>query len=221
MALNINGTTGISGVDGSVSAPALTGTDSNTGITFPSADTIKFSTGGVERMAITNSGISGITAGITEADTWRLTSNFSLPTSSTVLTSNFERADGATATYIGSGMSESSGVFTFPSTGIWLIIFNASWTTNSAGESDYNRCNIQVTTNNSSYTDVAETSNYLPGTGGTDEGSAHSIRAMFDVTDTANCKVRFKSYVQNNSSGLRGTSSQNLTTATFMRIGDT
>ena len=59
MALNINGTTGISGVDGSVSAPALTGTDSNTGITFPSADTIKFSTGGVERMQITNSGVTG------------------------------------------------------------------------------------------------------------------------------------------------------------------
>ena len=59
MSLNINGTTGISGVDGSVSAPAVTGTDSNTGITFPSADTIKFSTGGVERMSITNSGVTG------------------------------------------------------------------------------------------------------------------------------------------------------------------
>ena len=59
MALNINGTTGISGVDGSVSAPAVTGTDSNTGITFPSADTIKFATGGVERMSITNSGVTG------------------------------------------------------------------------------------------------------------------------------------------------------------------
>mgnify|MGYP001303628969 CR=1 FL=1 len=59
MALNINGTTGISGVDGSVSAPALRGTDNNTGITFPAADTIKFSTGGVERMQITNSGVTG------------------------------------------------------------------------------------------------------------------------------------------------------------------
>ena len=63
MALNINGTTGISGVDGSVSAPALTGTDSNTGITFPSADTIKFSTGGVERLSITNSGVTGTGVG--------------------------------------------------------------------------------------------------------------------------------------------------------------
>ena len=68
MALNINGTTGISGVDGSVSAPALTGTDSNTGITFPSADTIKFSTGGVERMSITNSGISGVSTTVASAD---------------------------------------------------------------------------------------------------------------------------------------------------------
>ena len=58
MAITINGTTGISGVDGSVSAPALAGTDSNTGITFPSADTIKLSTGGVERMSITNSGVT-------------------------------------------------------------------------------------------------------------------------------------------------------------------
>ena len=68
MALNINGTTGISGVDGSVSAPALTGTDSNTGITFPAADTIKFSTGGVERMSITNSGISGVSTTVASAD---------------------------------------------------------------------------------------------------------------------------------------------------------
>jgi len=59
MTLNINGTTGISGVEGSVSAPVLTGTDSNCGISFPAADTIKFSTGGVERMQITNSGVSG------------------------------------------------------------------------------------------------------------------------------------------------------------------
>ena len=63
MALNINGTTGISGVEGSVSAPVLTGTDSNCGISFPSADTIKFSTGGVERMSITNSGVTGTGVG--------------------------------------------------------------------------------------------------------------------------------------------------------------
>ncbi len=79
MALNINGTTGISGVDGSVSAPAVTGTDSNTGITFPAADTIKFSTGGVERMVITNSGVSATghilqVVSTTKTDTFTTTS---------------------------------------------------------------------------------------------------------------------------------------------------
>ena len=55
MALNINGTTGISGVDGSASAPALQGTDSNTGINFAS-DTVNINTGGSTRATINSSG---------------------------------------------------------------------------------------------------------------------------------------------------------------------
>jgi len=55
MALNINGTTGISGVDGSASAPALQGTDSNTGINFGS-DTVNINTGGTTRATIDSSG---------------------------------------------------------------------------------------------------------------------------------------------------------------------
>jgi len=55
MALNINGTTGISGVDGSASAPAVTGTDSNTGINFAS-DTLLFNTAGTERSRFDSSG---------------------------------------------------------------------------------------------------------------------------------------------------------------------
>ena len=55
MALNINGTTGITGVDGSASAPALTGTDSNTGINFAS-DTVNINTGGSPRATVDSSG---------------------------------------------------------------------------------------------------------------------------------------------------------------------
>ena len=55
MALNINGTTGISGVDGSASAPAETGTDSNTGINFAS-DTVNINTGGSTRATVDSSG---------------------------------------------------------------------------------------------------------------------------------------------------------------------
>jgi len=59
MALNINGTTGISGVDGSTSAPALQGTDSNTGINFAS-DTVNINTGGATRLEIKDDGTNSL-----------------------------------------------------------------------------------------------------------------------------------------------------------------
>ena len=59
MPLNINGTTGISGVDGSASAPALQGTDSNTGINFGS-DTVNINTGGVTRATVDSAGDLGL-----------------------------------------------------------------------------------------------------------------------------------------------------------------
>ena len=60
MTLIISGTEGISDVDGSATTPAIRGTDANTGIFFPAADTIAFSEGGVEVMRVDSSGNVGI-----------------------------------------------------------------------------------------------------------------------------------------------------------------
>ena len=60
MAVTINGTTGIAGVDGSASTPAVQGTDTNTGIFFPAADTIAFGEGGAEVARFDSSGNFGI-----------------------------------------------------------------------------------------------------------------------------------------------------------------
>jgi hypothetical protein len=60
MPITINGSTGISGVDGSAGTPALQGTDTNTGITFPAADTVAVSTGGTERLRVDSLGRLGI-----------------------------------------------------------------------------------------------------------------------------------------------------------------
>jgi hypothetical protein len=60
MTLIISGTEGISDVDGSAAIPAIRGTDANTGIFFPAADTIAFSEGGVEAMRIDSAGNVGI-----------------------------------------------------------------------------------------------------------------------------------------------------------------
>lgn len=48
MSLILSGTNGVSDVDGSAATPAIRGSDTNTGIFFPAADTIAFAEGGTE-----------------------------------------------------------------------------------------------------------------------------------------------------------------------------
>jgi len=60
MSLILSGTDGLSDVDGTAATPAIRGTDANTGIFFPAADTIAFSEGGAEAMRIDSAGNVGI-----------------------------------------------------------------------------------------------------------------------------------------------------------------
>ena len=60
MPVTINGSTGIAGVDGSAGTPSVQGTDSNTGIFFPAADTVAIATGGTEAMRVDSSQNVGI-----------------------------------------------------------------------------------------------------------------------------------------------------------------
>lgn len=63
MPVIINGSTGISGVDGSAASPAIEGSDTNTGMFFPAADTIAFAEGGVEVLRINSSAQTEFLAG--------------------------------------------------------------------------------------------------------------------------------------------------------------
>ena len=217
MALNINGTTGISGVDGSVSAPAVTGTDSNTGITFPSADTIKFSTGGVERMAITNSGVSGITAGITMMDQWRLSTAISLSSGAGDLTSNWERNDNNFFSGIGSAMTESSGLFSFPVTGIYLIMVEFVFASSGA---TYQGFSIRATQDNgTNFTNIGQSYGGSKSNSGSEYDSVVSI-TTFDVTNTSNDKFKIQ-YEVNTSVTIDGNSTTQRSGLTVIRLGDT
>jgi hypothetical protein len=60
MTLILSGTDGLSDIDGTAATPAIRGTDANTGIFFPAADTIAFTEGGAEAMRIDSSGNVGI-----------------------------------------------------------------------------------------------------------------------------------------------------------------
>ena len=225
MALNINGTTGISGVDGSVSAPAVTGTDSNTGITFPSADTIKFATGGVERLAISNSGLSGdgsgltgIQAGITMADQWRTYNTQAISGNTATTVTSWERNDNTFAG-IGSAMNESSGVFTFPTTGIYLVTYNFTfWDT--SGDNRYITSRLKY--NNSYICQPFTSLKYISGETFANLGS----NAILDVTSTSH--ELFFSVVSENTFQIAGNNwagvgneNVNLCDVTFIRLGDT
>jgi hypothetical protein len=56
MTLILSGTDGLSDIDGSAATPAIRGTDANTGMFFPAADTIAFAEGGVESMRLDSNG---------------------------------------------------------------------------------------------------------------------------------------------------------------------
>lgn len=59
MAIQINGTSGISGVDGSAATPAIQGTDTNTGISF-GTDEVNINTGGTAAVTVDSSQRVGI-----------------------------------------------------------------------------------------------------------------------------------------------------------------
>ncbi len=153
-------------------------------------------------------------AGILEFDQWYLTSN---KTDNSDITANLIRNDrtGA-ASPIGSGMTLSSGVFTFPSTGKYLVIVAGIFSTNGA-----DNCEIgtKVTTNNSSYTLVAIASDGNNGSG-TKQSSGTSFYFL-DVTDTSQVKVKFTVDSLGSGSNVQGNSSYLKSNFVFIRIGDT
>ena len=217
MSLELSGTTGVKGVAGSVSAPSIVGDDTNTGISFPAADTIKFSTGGVERMAITNSGITGISAGITLADQWRMTSGFT--GGADPITNNWERNDTGWSE-LGTGISApSSGIWTFPSTGYYYIRFYAcfGWTSSTP----YIGLRINYTSNNSSYSQVSTAYAYLNNVTDTTYVS-QSCEVMLKITDTSNQKitVSIHRYVGNETFAVISDTNDQRTGITFIRMGD-
>ena len=100
---------------------------------------------------IASSYISGLTQGITEYDQWELVNSTS-PNTNGDLSGTWSRFDQLGATYIGTGMSVSSGIFTFPSTGKWEVILTARIA--NTGSDDQLNIDTMFTTDNSSYSAI-------------------------------------------------------------------
>jgi len=163
--------------------------------------------------------------GITEADNWRLTVNKS---DNSDITANLERDDTSGFGYLGTGMTQSSGIFTFPSTGIWLITFNAMFLVTNENLSI---AEINTTINNSTYTiwywcnikqnRCCTTFIIVASTTGGSHYKSSTTSILFDVTSTSDCKVKFTASNLNASCQLVGNSAFNTTNMLFIRLGDT
>ena len=150
--------------------------------------------------------------GITMADQWRLSAH--ITSDQEPISSNLERNDSTGFGYVGSGMSVSSGIWTFPETGIYLVQFHLLGYPNT-NDDIYGY--IQATTNNSTYNDHARTAISRDGNG--QDGSTCST--LVDVTDTANVKVRFLVNDMNAGSSVHGYTDYNATHFVFIRLADT
>ena len=161
-------------------------------------------------------------AGITMADQWRITSSSTLAGSVSTLTSNWGRvASPSGYGNIGSAMSESSGVFTFPSTGIYLIEFTILLSATSSQR--YLGHRVQTTINNfSSAQTVAETLGHMALNNSFGAYHTSSSSYIFDVTNTSTHKIRFAAVAFTPSdTSVIGNANQNSTFVTFIRLGDT
>ena len=190
--------------------------DSNTITLGASGDTITIPSGAT----ITNNGTATGFGGITMADQWRLTSDYSLNSSSLqFLSSNLERIDTSGQGTIGSAMTESSGIFTFPSTGIYLVSANYQFVR--SGNSQWIQSVIYGTTDNSSYASFADQEGSIVQTASANTSTTTSPSTLVDVTDTSNVKVKFGVAGAQGPISVKGNTSYNYTFFTFIRLGDT
>ena len=161
---------------------------------------------------------SVLTEGIKMVDQWRLTANTSIsPSTGYYIDSNWERVDSDNFGQLGTGMTESSGVFTFPTTGIYLIQTTTNFRNPNSNSGGY--AYITVSTNGGSSFDDAALS--LGWVSASNRYSTATCSHVLDVTDISQIKVMLKVYVTSNNTVAEGNTNRTMTGMTFIRLGDT
>ena len=172
-----------------------------------------------DAMAISSSGVvtfsqTPVGAFISEADQFRLTADTSNGANADI-TANLERVDDATFSKIGTGITESSGIFTFPSTGLYQVICNPSVIAVSDNQAS-------VATNVSSNSGGAFDEVALATGGG--GGSSFDMNSVFscafvNVTNASTFQVKFTTTDFGASSRLQAGTDRNRTSFTFIKLG--
>ena len=126
---------------------------------------------------------------ITEADNWRITSSQTINADTdTLINSSWERND-TNFDKIGTGLTESSGVFTFPSTGIYLVSLQV--VLERTGDTRYVSGQIHISTDSgSSFNERARSFTNIRQTSSATYGSI-VVSCMVDVTNASTFRLKF------------------------------
>ena len=152
---------------------------------------------------------------ITMADQWRLSA--SLTGDHNPISTNLERVNNTGQGTIGTGMTESSGSFTFPQTGLYYVQSNLSFNSTANLSSMANR--ILIATDGSTYSTLSIGYGYVDTTSSARRYINVSTNAFINVTDTANIKVQFRISGASSATTL-GSTSINYSIFNFIRLGD-
>jgi len=159
-----------------------------------------------------------VQGGITHASMWRMTSDLTGPVDP--ISANLEIVDTDGYASLGSDMTVSSGLWTFPTTGYWLI--KAHGNLYFSGDSRHQHLTINTTTDNSSYSLAASGYSSIAQVESNATQQHIDAEFIFDVTNTTNCKCKFGfENVTNSSVVLAGGTNSSYTWFTFIRLGDT
>ena len=159
--------------------------------------------------------------GLTEADQWRMTEDLTGSGSYTV-TNDLERVSGNAQGTVGTGMSHSSGVWTFPSTGIWQVSGSFRCSLND-GTDVAQTIQIHSTVNNgTAWVNIAEADQNLTPTGGNGHNYCTATAStLLDITDTSNQKVKFIIDPVTTNPTFYGHGDCNQTYFTFLKLAET
>ena len=155
--------------------------------------------------------------GITEADTFRLSSAQSITAGVTTTLTGFSRDNEITFGKIGTGLSESSGVFTFPSTGIYFLNLNVYFYR--TGDITYCSQKIVGTTNGVDYNTMTYHDQSMKQVVGNTYHNSY-LSAIFDCQNTSTHKVKFQIYGTHDLT-VEGQANDGHTYVHAIRLGDT
>ena len=160
--------------------------------------------------------------GITEVDSWRVNTTTSISGGSMDITANWERCD-TNFEKIGTGLTESSGVFTFPSTGKYLTCYDITFKTTAT--TAYAGIYLYLSTDGGSNFShiVANTNTQIYSAGALSLGNASGC-GVIDVTDASQFKWKLNIDYQNPSSGspaIYAHTDRNRSYIYIIRLGDT